>query len=179
MINKIRLEGLQVSLQVELLKTAKPRFQPSLLIIAGFFLGLGGCVDKPDVISPPNSEFNSEAKSARILSPAYASYVVCSAKFPDGRRYSHMLRITAALDVIEFTGGLGQRLFVTQTAAVKLPDGQLLASFAAQDGISAFDLSIDRSSLAYGLTYNLARTVDKVFVEGRCSVLEGDGFEVE
>ena len=62
MINKIRLEGLQVSLQVELLKTAKPRFQPSLLIIAGFFLGLGGCVDKPDVISPQNSEFNSEAK---------------------------------------------------------------------------------------------------------------------
>ena len=51
MINKIRLEGLQVRLQVELLKTAKPRFQPSLLISAGFFLGLGGCVDKPDVIS--------------------------------------------------------------------------------------------------------------------------------
>ncbi len=156
---------------------AQLRFTQAILISIGLFISLFGCSDNFE----GSSAHISGIKSAPVSPPVFASYVVCGAEFPDGQRYTHMLRITADLDVIEFTGGLGQRVFVAQTVTIKLPAGQLLASFAVAEGVSAFDLSIDRASLNYGLTYNAERADSsdgKVFVEGRCSILEGDGFKL-
>ncbi len=137
-----------------------------------------GCGEQGKIASERVSATNTASSSALATGPVpnavFVTYVVCSAEFPDGQRYSHMLRITAALDAVEFTGGLGQRVFVAQTASIDLPAGLLLASFAARK----FDLSIDRTSLDYGLTYNVEQADDKVSVEGRCNVLEGDGFKL-
>ena len=140
-----------------------------------FTLGCGEEI-KIDPVSGSTTKTvsSSTLATAPVPNPVFVTYVVCSAEFPDGQRYSHMLRITAGLDAVEFTGGLGQRVFVAQTASIDLPAGLLLASFAARK----FDLSIDRTSLDYGLTYNVEQADDKVFVEGRCNVLEGDGFKL-
>mgnify|MGYP000843845330 FL=1 len=137
-----------------------------------------GCDEQSKISSEPVSASNTASSSALVTgpvsNPVFVTYVVCSAEFPDGQRYSHMLRITAALDAVEFTGGLGQRVFVAQTSSIDLSAGQLLASFAAKK----FELSIDRTSLDYGLTYNVEQADDKVFVEGRCNVLEGEDFKL-
>ncbi len=155
------------------------RYQRSsleLLFTAAVLLCAFGCAEKSatTVISVAAATATGEP----AVVPVFASYIVCSAEFPDGQRYSHMLRMTAALDVVEFTGGLGQRVFATEATSVKLHSEQLLANFAAQEGVRAFSLSIHRASLDYGLTYNLEGADDKASVEGRCNVLEGDSFKL-
>ena len=154
--------------------------------IAGFVVGvwvltfLFGCGEKSKIGTEAVPVLGASAKSASViapvLNPVFVSYIVCGAKFPDGQRYSHMLRITAALDVIEFTGGLGQRVFVSQTESIDLSAGLFLASFAGNAGVVAFDLSIDRSSLDYVLNYKVERTGTKVSIEGKCNLLEGNAF---
>ena len=154
--------------------------------IAGFLVGvwvlmfLFGCGEKSIMGPKAMPVLGAPAKSASVIAPVlnsvFVSYVVCGAEFPDGQRYSHMLRITAALDIIEFTGSLGQRVFVTQTESIDLSAGLFLASFAGNAGVVAFDLSIDRSSLDYVLNYNAERTGTRVSIEGKCNLLEGNAF---
>ena len=154
------------------------RFVGASLFVTGLLVFSFGCAEPSKIgserVSATDTASSSTLVTDPVPNPVFVTYVVCSAEFPDGQRYSHMLRITAALDAVEFTGGLGQRVFVAQATSVDLPAGQLLASFAARK----FDLSIDRTSLDYGLTYHLEQAGEKVFVEGRCNVLEGDSFKL-
>ena len=156
----------------------KRQFVKVILFGTGLLVFIFGCGETNKASSVPSPATTTAPDVALVINtvpnPVFVTYVVCSAEFPDGQRYSHMLRITAGLDAVEFTGGLGQRVFVAQTASIDLPAGLLLASFAARK----FDLSLPRTSLDYGLTYNVEQADDKVFVEGRCNVLEGDGFKL-
>ncbi len=153
-----------------------------LLVGASVLTLLFSCDEKSKIGSGALPVLGAPAKSASVttpvLTPVFVSQIVCGAKFPDGQRYSHMLRITAALDVIEFTGGLGQRVFVAQTNSINLSTGLFLASFAGNEVVGAFDLSIDRANLDYVLNHSAGRGGTKVSIEGKCNLLEGDGFKL-
>lgn len=161
-----------------------------LLFGASIGTWLLGCVDAAETKSASSSaartssEANFQATPLRVLS----IQVICNASFPDQRRYSHMLRMTSALDHIDFTGGFGQRVFATQTSQVMHEGNGLVASFyaeqSAQHNWTSFELSIDRRTLGYALSYTEGTSVitpasdASIKVTGRCSVIEGSEFKL-
>ena len=149
-----------------------------VLFAAGFSLSVMSCADKPDT--------NSVALPVPFVAPVFTIHVVCSARFTENQRYSHMLRITKALDYVEFTGGFGLRVFVSESASVELVSGKLIAKFPVglDMGTRAFELSIDRRTLAYLLSYAVGPSgvleggSKEVLVKGLCNQLDGSGFKL-
>jgi hypothetical protein len=143
------------------------------VLLLSLLFACSGPDESPEATKPP-----SKAGKLNIQ-------IVCAAQFPSGHRYSHMLRMNNELNLVEFMGGFGQRILVRQTDVVEHHQDVLKAIFVSNEngkaGSTFFELSIDRTTLTYSLTYfpnkvSSAETRSQE-VSGRCNVLQGEGFK--
>ena len=109
--------------------------------------------------------------------PTYSEQLVCVVSASEFR-WQHMYRLDMDRNQAEFVGGFGQRIVSLRSQSMTVSPDVVTATFPGteQGASSGFEVSIQRDDLSYQIAVATSDDAIPPRIEGRCSILGGDGF---
>ena len=109
--------------------------------------------------------------------PTFSEQLVCVVSASEFR-WQHMYRLDMDRNQAEFVGGFGQRIVSLRSQSMTVSPDVVTATFpgSEQGASSGFEVSIQRDDLSYQIAVATSDDAIPPRIEGRCSILGGDGF---